>query len=175
MWSPNHLVPVLPAPNNTAAMPIIVDGDGYCSRDHNTKDSINNIQMHTPPVAYSPKSRDNADIFVPRETSTPARESGIQVQLPPETHNTADGSLPGCFMDSHQVIGVIVSHVPTTSALPNGRKKNLFFVVNNAVKIGHRTASQPRNFADDCGVWDHQKSSTKKHAFLMTNDGEVVC
>jgi len=76
-------------------------------------------------------------------------------------------------MDGHQVIAVIVSEAPAVSAVPNGRKQNVFFLVDNTVSIGNRTASQYSKFADDCGIWDAQKSSTKKHDFIMTKEGQV--
>ena len=176
MWSPDHFVPLLLVSSEEVQVPVDV-GDIEHFSCSTTDENIDDKHTYTPDVCHSPIASNNAEFMQPRETTTPSQESGVEDLVPTEhpipSHEQSSSSLPGRFMDGHHVIEVILSEAPVVTVVPKGRKENVFFVVDNTNNAGNRTSNKYSNFAEDCGIWDSTKSSTKKHGFITTNDGMV--
>ena len=74
------------------------------------------------------------------------------------------------FMGMTALLDVLVHEQPTSPAIPEGKKENLYFVLDNSENIQRRGEGKKSRFTDDCGVWDSRSASTKMEYYIWQTD-----
>jgi hypothetical protein len=64
------------------------------------------------------------------------------------------------------------ANVQGLSNIPNGKKENKFYIMDNARNNKRRADGNKNEFADDCGTWASNRGTGPKTAFLLT-DGKL--
>jgi len=169
LWAPNHFVPLL---HCTSDMPAITVSDDDQNPVVNASTDTVVSSPHSAAFADSDFEAMGAAAIQPEATSTPANQPRT-VSTVVQVATTTGVPLSRHFLDGYAVLNVLFSENPMLPAVPNGIKENVYFIMNNSCNTMSRHDSKQSSFADDCGIWDTAKGSTKKHEFILTDSGNI--
>ncbi|XP_013388573.1 uncharacterized protein LOC106157457 [Lingula anatina] len=113
--------------------------------NHTCQDTLPDTVTTDPPIS-------------PQQTS--ANPDDVPEPTLPETTDASCDTAPGGtplpnekFLDAPKVIKLLHSEDPSTSSIPNGRKENTYFIVDNQGNVQRRNEGKKSIFDDDCGAW----------------------
>jgi len=82
--------------------------------------------------------------------------------------NPSENGLNGTFMSVEKLFHIARTQAPKGSAIPQGIKENVYFVINDTPNIQRRSNKKQSEYSDDCGAYDSKKNSTKSHYYILS-------
>ena len=77
------------------------------------------------------------------------------------------------FLCTEKIIEIISKNADdfVHDVIPNGKKENIYFLLNNNRNTTNRLKNKKGLYEDDCGVWDSTKCPTTKTCYIKNVDG----
>ena len=178
----NHFAPMCRVNQLPCPSVIQIDDDDDCIPDVSHSSPV---KARSPPPFRSPVSPIKMRSFVPEpipEQCSPTNDF-MQMSVNPDISSVKEDSetddepvcgtpLPGNkFLDLSQVLDKLVTE-DVIEKIPQGRKDNVFFVLDNERNMEKRKKGQRSDYNDDCGVWKSSGSSPKT-CYTVSDNGTL--
>ena len=77
------------------------------------------------------------------------------------------------FFNIDKLYELAQSTPPTMTAIPQGVKQNVYFVIDDTNNRKRRLLKKCSDYSDDCGSWESAKNSTKAMYFIRSSIGTL--